>query len=262
MDASEAKMRLGVIRKALQYARSGTVFTRNEMFASAPDSTREFTRKILQRLVKEGALRRVQLPGESTSHYRVHNVDFFTDLLKSDEALADFIWPGQKAPTVEQLSSLVKEVEADPESPTLKEAKEAEKEVPQLVLIKPVPLEPFKRSFTPVIDAGQDMATPPTVRKRGEFAPPQVVGVMPGAAPQAPQTFTPVPAPNITPDSLAATNKLLEGMVTVHKEMVAVHKELLDLLGAAFQSIIYTRDKLDAVEKDVAVMKAILEKLV
>jgi hypothetical protein len=185
MDAAEERLRADIVRRAVILLRRGAVCSRTDLFNGAPAGTRDFQRKIINKLIASKAVKKVD---GAVQCFQALDINMLSGIVKNDESLALFIWP---QPTLELVPSKV----VDPEPPV--------QEVPKEIVQQQVPFQP-------------------TVVAAAEGSDPLLATFM-------------------------ETNKILN--------------ELIELSGAAFQSIIYMRDKIDSIEKKVNDMSTILEAL-
>lgn len=181
MDPAEERLRADLVRRAIVQLRRGAVCTRGTLFEGAPAGTRDFQRKILNRLIIQKAVKKVEVNGSTTPSYQALNISLLTEIVESDESLALFIWPP-----------------------------------PTLELEQPQPVEK-------------------------ETAP----------EPQEQVPFPPVTAT----EAMDRSPELVEAL----RENSKLLSDIVDLMNAAFQSLIYTRDKVDKLEGQVTELRTILE---
>jgi hypothetical protein len=187
--------RLGYVRRALRTLRKGVAATRNELFKDMPDGegNKPFSRKVMNKLVACGAVRRTEIPGlMQASIYVLSSAEKLDFIMESDESISDFLWAPEK------------ELALGPPIPTVP-PKQAE-----LALVRGVPdpnIPLFKR---------------PTNGTTAHAVDQQRKGGPPPASSLAPAPYIPQPGEKPPEDmgTIETTNKLLAELIeTMHTSL-------------------------------------------
>lgn len=221
--ASDAA-RIGHVRRALRTLRKGVTATRAELFKDMPEEkgNREFARKLLNKLVLRGAVRRTApLAVGQSAVFILDDVDKLDEILESEEALSDFIWqPEMLAPA--NLEAALKKPEIPAVAPT---QQTFDSMLVKTGVLTPKPVMPQPPHPPPATNTAPPMTKAPPTEPAAFLAPAPYIPLPPGQ-----------PLPVADKGTIEETNRLLG--------------ELIDTMHASLQSTIYTREVVDDIRKE------------
>lgn len=228
MKPAEDRAKLLTVQAALEGLLTGELRSRSELFGEAKsDSAKQFQRKMVKVLETNGLISRIETGHPPVTRIRLKNRVKVEYLLKNEIEVSQLIWPGSAPP---------KEV-VTPEAPFGKDVfvtikKSTPQEAPKAAESKKTTDEYFKMlqdSKELTKEQATDLANWLKLKNPGaEFEIVQTASVPEEQLP------APVQVPEASVDN---QQKLLE--------------RLLLVMDAACQSIIYTREKVDAMEQKI-----------